>query len=257
MTLLEAFAISKANQLHIRRASWPADKWIMNWRGIGQTVPVTGKPYFVRGDEYNRADLVATDWTTVPLPLAACPVTPGEPIGGDPPVPGSPGWPGFPDPGFPSAPSVPPDGGGSIPPLPTPTPGTGLTAIFSGIEPLFLSSFVFGTTHWEGVRTNGSHALQSAGGGTWTGTFSNGQFFLNDGSPDAGHAANFKITASIAEVVDGKPKFHLQLAVDLWGLGFSIIYEEATPGIRGFAMPNVEPTSSDWTGGSGTTGTVK
>src|SRR4051812_24216375 len=109
MTFQQARAISKANQLHVRRASWADDKWFMLWRGTW-FVFSTGLLNPVRATDYAADDLLATDWTTVSAPLAACPITPGEPIGGGDPLPGTGGFPDFPPDRFPTPPGVPPGG---------------------------------------------------------------------------------------------------------------------------------------------------
>src|SRR5260221_12804798 len=93
MTFYQSRAISKAG-LHIRRSSWPDDKWFMIWRGTWFCFASGSPPHPVRAADYSTDDLRATDWTTIPAPLAACPVgaTTGRP-GGPPPPPGTHGCP--------------------------------------------------------------------------------------------------------------------------------------------------------------------
>lgn len=167
MTIQQAAAISKANNLPIRRASWPADKWFWVWLGGHWFSYPSGKPHTALATDYTSADLQATDWTTVPAPLASCPITPSEPIGGGPPVPGSPGWPDVPDPDFPTSPGVPSGGGGGGPSLPTPDSGTSLRVKFEGITDTQVPSEDNPAVYFKGEKLNDTWTLDSAGPGHW------------------------------------------------------------------------------------------
>lgn len=167
MTIQQAAAISKANNLPIRRASWPADKWFWVWLGGHWFSYPGGKPHTALATDYSKADLLANDWTTVPAPLAACPVTPTEPSGGGDPIGGTPGWPDVPDPSFPSPPGVPSGGGGGGPTLPPPDPGTGLRVLFEGITDSQPDTEENPAIYYDGEKLNDTWTLRSLGSGHW------------------------------------------------------------------------------------------
>jgi hypothetical protein len=135
MTFFEARSVSKVNFMHVRRESWPVDRWFIVWRGVWFKFDTGGLLRVVQASDYDRGDLLATDWTTVPEPLGSCPVVPpsGPHDPGSPgPVPPGPGFPGFPaDPGVPG-------GGGYIPvtpgPVPPPPDRRGMSVTFAGLQ---------------------------------------------------------------------------------------------------------------------------
>ena len=131
MTFYQARAISKTG-LHVRRSSWPADQWFMIWRGTWFCFAGGNPPRPVRATDYSADDLLATDWTTVPAALAACPIDPtiGSTGGGDP-TPGTDGSPDDPTPPFSGGPGITPPGSPTT--LPPPDPGTGITVTFDSI----------------------------------------------------------------------------------------------------------------------------
>lgn len=132
MTFYQARAVSRKNFLHVRRSSWAHTRWFIIWRGVWFVFD-TGVFRVVTAADYSRDDLSATDWTTVPAPLASCPIVPATPSD-----PGSPGG-GPPILGFPGFPPPPPDGGGgggggSSGGSPLPPPDTrGMSVTFSGL----------------------------------------------------------------------------------------------------------------------------
>lgn len=248
MTIFEALAISKANQLHIRRASWPASKWVIAWRGIVQTVPVTGRPYFTRGSEYGRADLLADDWTTVPAPLAACPVTPTEPIGGGDPIGGFPGLPFEPPPGFPPPPGAPGGGGGGSPSLPPPKPdGTGLSVTFAGITGTTLSTNYYDIS---ADNLNGPFPLDGAGAGVWTSVFKQGYISFDGGATPT---TTFQWTITVTKVgqIHAPSDLRIYYTVRLSSIGLpsggspSGGFTEATAGRIGQTINNLLTSSAD------------
>lgn len=165
MTFAQARAISKINKLHIRRASWAEDKWFMIWRGTWFCF-TSGLVHPVHATDYIPDDLRATDWTTVPAPLASCPSTPSEPVGGNPPVPGTPGWPDIPDlpPFFPGSP------GGSGSPsitLPPPDDGTSIRVRFNGITDTQTPTEEDPAVYFDGDKLNNTWSLEAAGPGHW------------------------------------------------------------------------------------------
>lgn len=172
MTFFDAYAISAGLALHIRRAAWAAGKWFIVWRGQIECWNADQRGV-AKCTDYTADDLLATDWTTVPAPLAACPVTPSEPSGGGPPSPGFPSFPiGGPPPSFPAPPGGGGGGGspsGSGPSLPTPDAGTGISVTFDGL------STVDGTGGiYKNIDLNGEHSLDSDGSGSWSATVPNG-----------------------------------------------------------------------------------
>ncbi|MDR3405604.1 MAG: hypothetical protein P4L99_24120 [Chthoniobacter sp.] len=184
MNFFDARSISATNQLHIRREAWASDKWFIIWRGLwfaynaGVRTPVLAT-------HYTADDLRATDWTTVPAALAACPITPTEPLGGSPPVPGSSGFP-------PSDPfSSTPDGGSSyvggnandgntdpkpVKKLPPPDPMT-VTVMLRNVNHADEDEIILSSVDLNGTP----YALDHAGGGTWRTTTNKG--FLNTTPP--------------------------------------------------------------------------
>lgn len=189
MTLSQATAISRTG-FHVRRESWAADKWFIIWRGVwfcfaGEILRV------VEATDYDKDDLQATDWTTMPAPLVSCPVIPPDP--GNPSDPGSPGgsppgpaFPGFPPDLPPSSPYGPPPGGGgggSGGGIPSPSSDQhGLTVTFDGLvdtnphdgpkvidgcsdglngAPFFLSRI--GLTSWTAVKSAGIYGPDEGG----------------------------------------------------------------------------------------------
>lgn len=129
MTFSQSRAISQAG-LHVRRSAWSSDKWLMLWRGTWFCFAGGNPPHPVRAADYGRDDLLATDWTTMPAALAACPVDPtiGS-TGGGSPVPGTGGFPADPVPAsFGGIALPPPDPG-----LKPPPPPALVTVTFAGI----------------------------------------------------------------------------------------------------------------------------
>lgn len=79
MTFNEARILSRPG-LHIRREGWE-DKWFIVWRGVWWCLGAAyARP--VLATDYTASDLLARDWTTMPAPLAACPIGGGS-TGGD------------------------------------------------------------------------------------------------------------------------------------------------------------------------------
>lgn len=180
MTFQQARAISQTNNLHIRRTSWDADKWFMLWRGTW-FVFGTGILQPVRATDYTSADLLAADWTTVPAPLAFCPITPGEPSGGSDPKPGRfpfPNDPSF----FPPDPSAPARGSSSNS-LPTPETGTSLRVRIEDIRGSDLSQCAA-----LGVDFNRTYTLTPEGPSSWSQRFTTGHYigydFHGEPNPD-------------------------------------------------------------------------
>lgn len=166
MTFYQSRAISKAG-LHVRRSAWPDDKWFMLWRGTWFAFAGGNPPIPVKATDYSSDDLLATDWTTMPAALAACPIDPGTgSTGGGPPQPGKGGFPNDPT-LFPFGGSgTPPDGGSTT--LPPPEPGTGLTVKIAGLDTSRASSI------WSGLDgINKSYTL-SGSGDSWSTTFNKG-----------------------------------------------------------------------------------
>jgi hypothetical protein len=178
MTFLQAARICVATKLHIRRESWPADKWI--WKHgntpygptwyifrLSGTEKERNGTQVTRGGDVVEEDYRADDWTTMPAPLVSCPVTPGIPIGGGPPVPGTPGWPSVPDPGFPSFPGSPGGGGDPSITLPPPDPGTSLSVTFSGITDTQTATDDDPAVYFDGDKLNRRWTLEFVGPGHW------------------------------------------------------------------------------------------
>ncbi len=237
MTFAQARAISKTNKLHVRRASWTNDKWFMLWRGTW-FVFGTGLLKPVHATDYTTADLLATDWTTVPAPLVSCPVTPGEPLGGGPPMPGTPGWPGGePDvpPFFPGSP------GGSGSPsitLPPPDPGTDQPIHVVFIEMDYPFSIPPGHYSQGDIMKEGGWLAESVGAKHWKAEFLTGNIFSGD-----------TIVGDInwiLDVVRGPSGFTISLTTDSGAGGFS----------GGPVLRNQEATNT-FTGGEINGGTAK
>ena len=129
MTFLEAKDYTK-DRLHFRRENWPEHQWLMYWRGCCWFFQGE-EQHVVRNYEYGVADLMATDWTTMPAALTSCPIDPTTgSTGGKPPIVIRPGTPPYPGPGggttgpswpIPGAPPPPPRPI-YIPPPPEPEP---------------------------------------------------------------------------------------------------------------------------------------
>ncbi|EDY16671.1 hypothetical protein CfE428DRAFT_5784 [Chthoniobacter flavus Ellin428] len=189
MTILEAAVISIANNLPIRRASWAADKWFWVWRGGHWFSFPGGQPHTVVATDYTAADLLATDWTTVPAPLAACPITPTEPLGGNSP---DPGQRGFASGGgrFPPPPGSGGGGGGggsgSGGTLPTPNPGTSLNVDITGV------TCGNDGLNFSEVDIDGSHSVDFESPGVWKTTFDSG--YSNPTDPPNKKPVNWTLT---------------------------------------------------------------
>lgn len=203
MTFQQARAISKTNKLHIRRTSWDMDKWFMLWRGTW-FVFSTGLLQPVRATDYTRDDLLATDWTTVPAPLAACPITSTEPGGGSAPTPGSGAFPYDPT-QFPTPPGNAPVSGSSSVSLPTPEPGikpAGLRVRFNGINQTEDSR----RTVKEVLPLDGLYSLEPSGVGVWTTSFPKGYVIV--GLDDHHDEIIWTITATISGRGDDDEPFY-------------------------------------------------
>jgi hypothetical protein len=62
--------------LHVRRATWSAGAWLIYQRGIAWFW--TGNAWRVAlATDFGRAEFNASDWTTIPPELAACPTSTG------------------------------------------------------------------------------------------------------------------------------------------------------------------------------------
>ena len=228
MTFNQARAISKTAKLHIRRAAWTADKWFMVWRGHWFVFP-SGQPRTVQATDYDTDDLLATDWTTMPAALAACPIDPtiGS-TGGGAPTPGEGGFPDDPTPPLLGGPGIPPGGGPSTTIIPPPAPGTGVSVTFAGI--------VQSTGLHTSVNPNLARtvALKATGSNTWTGTIKSGKTLSGD--------ADDSIVFDVAADRSG----------DQWSVhvtcqaGFTPVF--STPGSppfhRGDPIPNATATDS-------------
>jgi len=72
MTFFEARALG----MHVRRSSWSdPNQWFIIWRGVWWYF-TTGVMRPVIATDYTSAELLASDWTTVPQALAACAIDP-------------------------------------------------------------------------------------------------------------------------------------------------------------------------------------
>src|SRR6187401_2597776 len=107
MNFNEAREVARTG-LHIRRQGWPLHRWFSLVRGLWWYQDATvSRP--VKAADYVSADLLATDWTSIPRPLRNCPLP-----GTDPTPPQQPGGrPSFPNdwlidigPGDPNSPGV-------------------------------------------------------------------------------------------------------------------------------------------------------
>jgi hypothetical protein len=262
MTLLQATTIAVANRLHIRRESWPSDKWI--WKHgnthygptwivfrLSGTERERNGTMPIRATDFDAEDLRADDWTTMPAPLMSCPVTPSIPIGGGPPLPGTPGWPEVPDPGFPSFPGSPGGGGDPSITLPKPDPGTALSVTFAGIGTVDFAALAgAGTAHWElhGSDLDGTRVCAPSGTGVWVGTFKAGNFMKADGVT-VDHPGNWKVTV---QRFSGSPK--PIFSVKLEGMGdFGWVWGEVTRKEKAQEMDNINP-SVDIFGGTAKVG---
>jgi hypothetical protein len=184
VTFYQSRAISKTG-LHVRRAAWSADKWLMIWRGTWFCFASGNPAHPVRATDYSTADLLATDWTTMPAALAACPIDPtiGSTGGASavPGSPGSPGSPGFPDDATPLIVSLPgsgaPSGPGAPTVLPPPAPGSGYVVVFSGIT---FKPWPGGPPNAVYENVNGTYPLVASGVNHWTAAFPSGH---DDGGP--------------------------------------------------------------------------
>jgi hypothetical protein len=189
VNFVQARYYSQTNSLHVRRSGWAdATQWFIIWRGVWWLFNGAGAERVVRATDYAIADLIADDWTTMPAPLAGCPVdpTPPPPVSGGPvpPPPSSGGGP-------PTFGSPPESGVGGIwdicsdgftifecngGPFGGPDSGTMLKATFSG-----LSQDPDTTGDYLGVNLNRSVNL-SYSGTVWTSTFSSGTY-ASSGDP--------------------------------------------------------------------------
>ena len=179
MNFPQARAISHSG-LHIRRSAWADDKWFMVWRGTWFCFR-TGVLRPVLATDYDQDDLVATDWTTMPAALAACPIDPtiGSTGGGSP----TPGTDGFADDSTPIVGGVPgsgaPSGPDDPPVLPPPDPGTGVTVTFAGMT-------IFpGQPDFHGVLLNDTFALTPSAPNEWKLDFKRGRSDATNPPPDA------------------------------------------------------------------------
>ncbi|MEI9895227.1 MAG: hypothetical protein WDN28_15385 [Chthoniobacter sp.] len=186
MNFYDARAIALATKLHIRRESWPADKWMWVLNTVVSYIFTAEVGYagtqLVRCTDFGRAEFEAQDWTTMPAPLMSCPITPTSPLGGGPPIPGSPGFPGAPSGGGYGGGSAGGGsggggsgggggggGGGSLPP---PDPGTSLSVTFAGLTAADFTGTLIKDLHTGDL--DGTYALAPAGGLTWSTTFQKG-----------------------------------------------------------------------------------
>ena len=210
MTWNQINHIATENRLHVRRESWPAEKWFYKadppalygalWFVFitNGTEKERNGTQVVRCTDYNAEDLLATDWTTVPAALTSCPVVPPAP--GDPGSPGGrppgPGDPGFPDPGpgfppiiFPPSPGEPAGGGSGPAPLPAPDPGASLRVSFHDVH---LDTGV--AIH--GFEQNKTRTLEGAGPNHWQSEFDEGYIDTED------QYLSWRITADRTDDVD-------------------------------------------------------
>lgn len=192
MTFPEAYTVSKQDRLHIRRAGWPADQWLIIW-GTGESWNA-GVRHPIRASELVTDDFLANDWTTVPAPLASCPITPSEPSGGGDPGPSFPGFPSEPDTFSPPKSGSSGSLGGAVSTsLPTPKPGTDLQVTFDGITGLALPPEYHDISASD---LNQPFTLERSGT-TWTHTFDKG-FVSYDGGTTV--AQTFKWTITVTNV---------------------------------------------------------
>jgi hypothetical protein len=139
----------------------------MIWRGTWFCFSSGNPAHPVRATDYSAADLLATDWTTMPAALAACPIDPT--IGSTGGASATPGSPGFPDDlttsiggAFSGSPST---------TLPPPDPGSGFVIVFAGIT---FKPWPGGFPNAVYESVDGTYPLIAAGVNHWTATFPRG-----------------------------------------------------------------------------------
>ncbi|MDR3406392.1 MAG: hypothetical protein P4L99_28160 [Chthoniobacter sp.] len=245
MTFPQARAISKTG-LHVRRDSWPADKWFMLWRGtwfcFGTEIVI---PRAVLATDYGVDDLRAEDWNTVPPALGSCPITPTEPSGGSPPTPGAGGFPDDPFNPFPPAAGsgggAPGGGGGTLPP---PDPGTSVHVRFAGIVESEGLAMITDITGVEDALAR-TVSCTPSGSNVWTGGFTGGKRVFPADPSELPVIYSWAVTVTKFPA-DGT------WTVSLEGVNaFGLIYASADPGPRNFALPSDNP-SIDLLGGTAT-----
>jgi len=234
MTFPQAFEISRQMHLHVRREDWAEDKWIIAW-GTGECW-AGGERRPILATDLGAVDLLAEDWTTVPAPLAACPVTPSEPTGGSTPTPGSGGFPD--DLAEFSRPSTSGGGGGSSSSLPTPEEGTSLRVQFSGLtygnDP---NNEYRGIDHMDGFYT-----LPSVGEGSWQKKFPRGSFYPA-GTETSDHPFEWTITAN--RNPDGSGGFTYEVTMTVIAVPSGAA---PTGGFGSLALaPRLSPINNVWT----------
>lgn len=236
MTFRQAREVARTG-LHIRRPEWD-DKWLAIVRGTWWCQSSTfTRP--VRATDYTEFDLRAGDWTTIPLPLAACPIDPaiGSTGGGSfPPLsgPGSGGSGsagGGTSGGGPSgAPTAPDDG----PVLPAPD-DPGVSVRFSGL----IIDNGSGRILTE-PTVNTTRKCRPAGVGSWETSYTSGRVeYYGPTRPEP-----WQWTVSI--VKGGGGLFEVTMTGD-WNLGGG--FQTATPRARGVAISNTLPSGTYPVGG--------